>query len=675
MNIKSIILLCLSIVGNIGAYAQLLTQTEARSQAVAFFGNQHKEALNCVLTEKKNGSPVYYVFSSETTFAVVSADKRAPAILAYSYNHGFDGQTLAPAAAMWLDYYQQAIASLQGQSVKQAKATQTIVKEVLPLTTSRWGQEKNYNYFCPADDDGPSKRCVTGCVATALAQLMYYFRFPQSGEGSYGYVQEPYGELKADFEHTYYDYDAMSDKSTGINAAAARLIKDAGVACDLVYGPKGSGMYNHKAAYALRTYFKYSPNTEYVFRDSTNMDWDSLIVSHLDRQIPLYYAGWSVPNVVGHGFICDGYQLNDIGDYYYHFNFGWDGNSDGYFYTGQLSPSGNDFNLAQEIIVNAYPDTAKCTYPVQASLIGTDTLKGVEGSTNYFMGRDIPQGVNYTWYIIPDVDTITKMDISLSVELAEGDSLFIMSPNIVGSFHYTDTVLNLRLTRADISELIVKLVTHSANSRSLHFSYNSHLPIFCTNIKFYTAQKGTVEDGSGKYNYADFTYCRHKITVSSKTGLIVYFPEFKTQEGDTLFIYNPQKTPSELLLALTGDYSGRSFTFNTNSIMLSFITDEAGTDAGWTMEYEGGYADVNEQEWQEQAGVVPNPVQNEFELTLSEVLWLQLQNHPIQLYDVSGKLLKNILLENNVITIDMSTYAPGMYFLKIGAITKKILKK
>ena len=109
--------------------------------------------------------------------------------------------------------------------------------------------------------------------------------------------------------------------------------------------------------------------------------------------------------------------------------------------------------------------------------------------------------------------------------------------------------------------------------------------------------------------------------------------------------------------------------------MLSFITDEAGTDAGWTMEYEGGYADVNEQEWQEQAGVVPNPVQNEFELTLSEVLWLQLQNHPIQLYDVSGKLLKNILLENNVITIDMSTYAPGMYFLKIGAITKKILKK
>lgn len=95
-------------------------------------------------------------------------------------------------------------------------------------------------------------------------------------------------------------------------------------------------MYNHKAAYAFRTYFKYAPETQYVFRDSTNMNWDSLLVAHLDRKMPLYYAGWSVPNVNGHAFVCDGYQ----GTGYYHFNFGWGGSYNGYYYTQNLTPGG-----------------------------------------------------------------------------------------------------------------------------------------------------------------------------------------------------------------------------------------------------------------------------------------------------------------------------------------------
>lgn len=675
MKIKSIVLICIGAVYSIGLYAQPVTESEARSQAAGFLGERQKGVLDCVCTERQGGAPVYYVFSSEKSYAVVSADRRAPSILAYSYTQGFNSEELAPAAAMWLDYYRQAIASLQGQEVKQSKSTQTIVKEVAPLLVSQWGQGKNYNYFCPQDEDGPNKRCVTGCVATALAQVMYYFRFPQSGEGSYSYQQEPYGELAADFEHACYDYNAMCDKSTNINAAASRLIKDIGVACDLVYGPNGTGMYNHKAAYALRTHFKYSPNTEYVFRDSTDMDWDSLIVLHLDKNIPLYYAGWSVPNIIGHGFVCDGYQLNDQGDYYYHFNFGWDGNSDGYFYTGQLSPSGSDFNLAQEIIINAYPDTAKYTYPVPELLVNEDTLSGEEGSVNYYAGGNIPQGADYSWHIIPYADTVSKMEISVMADLAEGDSLYIWSPYLNGFTVYTDTLLNIRLSYSRLPELVLHLVTHGAGSKSLHFSYSASLPIFCTNIKFYTTTQGTVEDGSGEYNYTNYTYCRHKITVSSRTALVVYFPEFKTQAGDTLYIYNPRTTPSELLLALSGDCSGNRYVFNTNSIMLTFVTDESGTDAGWTMEYDGAYADVKEQEWQEQVTLTPNPVQDRAELTVSDALWMQLQPYPVQICDISGKVLKTLPLNGSTISIDMSSYAAGVYFLKIGAITKKLLKQ
>ena len=109
--------------------------------------------------------------------------------------------------------------------------------------------------------------------------------------------------------------------------------------------------------------------------------------------------------------------------------------------------------------------------------------------------------------------------------------------------------------------------------------------------------------------------------------------------------------------------------------MLTFVTDESGTDAGWTMEYDGAYADVKEQEWQEQVTLTPNPVQDRAELTVSDALWMQLQPYPVQICDISGKVLKTLPLNGSTISIDMSSYAAGVYFLKIGAITKKLLKQ
>ena len=140
---------------------------------------------------------------------------------------------------------------------------------------------------------------------------MYYFRWPNTGTGSYSYVDENYGEQSADFGNTTYDFSAMCDVPNAINTEISKLIYHCGVGVDMHYGVNGSGMYNHSAAYVLRTYFKYAPETQYVFRDSTDLDWDSLIISHLERDIPLYYAGWSVPDINGHGFICDGYKIVD----------------------------------------------------------------------------------------------------------------------------------------------------------------------------------------------------------------------------------------------------------------------------------------------------------------------------------------------------------------------------
>jgi len=133
----------------------------------------------------------------------------------------------------------------------------------------------------------------------------------------------------------------------------------------------------------LKTYFKYSPETQYVFRDSTTMDWDSLLVSHLDRKIPMYYAGWSVPNLYGHAFICDGYQGED----FYHFNWGWSGSYDGYFYTDDLTPGGNLFNLAQELVINAVPDTSLYVYPPYCE--GQKNFSSLFGTLDDGSGRSI----------------------------------------------------------------------------------------------------------------------------------------------------------------------------------------------------------------------------------------------------------------------------------------------
>jgi hypothetical protein len=142
-------------------------------------------------------------------------------------------------------------------------------------------------------------------------------------------------------------------------------------------------MYNHKAAYALRTHFNYAPETEYLYRDSTNLNWDSVLVAHLDQRIPMYYAGWSVPNIMGHAFVCDGYQGED----FFHFNWGWGGQSDGYFYTDDLTPGGN-FNLAQELIINCVPDTDNFVYPEYCS--GPLTLTSANATLDDGSGPPVP---------------------------------------------------------------------------------------------------------------------------------------------------------------------------------------------------------------------------------------------------------------------------------------------
>ncbi|MBO4281651.1 MAG: C10 family peptidase, partial [Bacteroidales bacterium] len=647
----------------------------------------------CVHTEQADNEAVFYIFNGDDAFVVVSAESGCEAVLAYSLNHAFDSENTAPAMEMWLQSYKrQIIAARQnGKAATQRTATRQsgVSAEVKPLLFSHWDQGTPYNYFCPKDDKGKNERCVTGCVATAMAQLMYYFRWPESGTGSYSYTHDTYGSLSADFGNSRYPFAHMCDQPGQINSAASLLTHHCGVAVDMVYGPGSSGMYNHKAAYALRTYFKYLPETRYIFRDSNGMahdslhpepyplNWDSVIIAHLERRIPLYYAGWSKPWTNGHGFVCDGYQKDSSGNCYFHFNFGWSGHSDGYFLTGSLFPPGYNFNLAQEIIINAYPDTLHYSYPEEAALHGERTLTHRSGSfaNGYGTHGRCAAAVDHTWHIRPDLDSVVRMKIQVHCHLEAGDSLIVSSPDP----DFQTLVLQATDTsfawETSVTQWDVQLRTQdTTRSEGVHFSYEAVYPEFCTVIQTSTKVSATLNDGSGAYRYNPNTCCRHVINVRGHEGLALRFHLLETEKDkDVLHFYDLNDNNRELL-RLSGQLESDSvFFLPSNVVLVEFESDDSLESDGWSFTYTGSKTALAETA-AAKLSIRPNPA-NDFVRISKEGAALG----EIRLLDISGRCLRTFHTEETSFDLSVNSLPVGMYLIRTtgtdGTHTSKLIKK
>lgn len=631
----------------------------------------------------ENSNPSLYIFNGENSYAVIAADKRVQPLLAYSYESEIPKDGKSPVVEMWLDSYCRQIAEVrkisilpQNETWKQFlnKETQTLIEaEVKPFLTSKWGQGRSYNYYCPMDDGGENGRCVTGCVATAIAQIIYYYRFPSSGMGSYSYEDENYGTQSANFAESVYDYGKMPDVPYGISTPISHLMRDCGVACDLVYGPDGTGMYNHKAAYALRTYFKYAPDTEYIFRDSVSLNWDSLMVDKLSQRIPLYYAGWSVPNIVGHAFVCDGYQQMTDSTYFFHFNFGWDGSSDGYFYTDNLRPGGSNFDLAQEIIA-AYPDTIQYSYVPTTVTTGSTTFVTESGSFDDGSGNlfECAQNIDYQWIIRPQIEDLIQINLNLHFELAAGDTLLVTSTTL-GEVFFTDSCGFANLEILD-DEVTLRLVTDNIAPQSQGFSasYSSVFPEYCVNPLVVGASSGTISDRSGNADYQNLTYCKTYLMVGGSNAIHVDFTEFDLEEGkDFLYIYNNKAIYDTLILALTGSLDVTSYTFNTNRLAFVFVTDEENRAGGWSLDYYGGTINIEESEMLN-GMVTPNPANDKILITISEEPTSSIQ---YQIYDLFGKILKIGKIDEMQMEVNLSDLSEGAYFVMLRNRTQRWVQK
>ncbi len=650
------------------ASAQVVPMEEAASTARSLFLSQGKTLTRCARVEVRESDTLFYIFNASDAFAVVSADYRTPALLAFSDEVSFSDSEISPAAQMWLDHYARQLQQLRQIPYveKSKKHPSALVKgnEIAPMLRSKWGQGFQYNYYCPKDVAGEGGRVVTGCVATAMAELMYYFRFPTSGTGSYSYTDETYGVQSADYANAVYDYGAMCNHPTRVNAEISKLMYHCGVGVDMVYGVNGSGMYNHSAADVLKNHFKFSPETRYLFRDSTTLNWDSVIVAHLQRSVPLYYAGWSVPNIDGHAFICDGYQTVDSA-YYFHFDFGWDGSSNGYFYTNALNVAGTHFNLAQELIINAYPDTTLYEYPAVQPSTGTMVLTSRSGSftVGSYGGNVVTSPADYTWIIRPEVENMTSISLQTNVKIMEGDTLFVTagSPSISPMSLTGDTNFTVAW---NCSEITCRFVSSASETESfLDVSYVANSPLFCSGTPLTTATSGTITDGSGESDYDPMTYCGFKIKVLGYPAVRVTFHEFDLEEDhDFLHVYRYQGTTNYYLTSLTGTFEpGTEMTFESGRLLFVFESDEENEAAGFNFDFVGtteiSVADVEAVA----VSVYPNPASESVSVEWNSP---QLPSE-YQIVDVCGRTQSVYKVTESTTELDLSELPKGIYLLRV----------
>ena len=323
-------------------------------------------------------------------FAVIANDDLMPELLAVSDSRYSGGQNTN------MRWWQQAVeqvaayAAANGIQMTTTAPDPTLYPtQVGPLMTTEWDQDTPYNNLCPTFSG--SVRCLTGCVATAMAQVLNYFETPVCGIGQRT-IYYPHGNasgeaVTATFADDYYDWDNMLDSYSGNYTdeqaqAVALLMRDCGVAADMEYGgpAEGSGAYSQEAAAGLRQYFGFS-EAQCLERDYYDeATWMDKVYRELSETGPIYYGGGDSYQG-GHAFVLHGYRAD--GKVYV--NWGWSGDDDGYYDIALLNPAYYAFQYGQDMIIGVKGEprqldtlTVSVNVPGQlAAIIGDDRIGNI----------------------------------------------------------------------------------------------------------------------------------------------------------------------------------------------------------------------------------------------------------------------------------------------------------
>ncbi len=414
---KYILPLALTAVMVSGANAKPITPDEALSRLggsslrVAAKGKAALKLAHTATTA--NGSPAVYVFNrgQKAGYVILSADDLAYPVLGYADEGSFSDGDIPPQMEWWLGEYARQIeyANQRNESPLNSavqKITRANREAIAPQIKTKWDQGNPYNLKTPKYGTDPS---FTGCVATAMAQVMNYWQYPEVGKGSIQYVCESLQKrLSMNFGLEKFDWANMADTYLpGLYTqeeanAVAYLMKAAGYSVKMDYSADSSGALAMNIGNALVKYFNYDGNLTYTLRMYYSASqWDQMIYDNIKNVGPVIYGGGSFLGG-GHSFICDGYD----GEGFYHFNWGWSGMSDGYFSLDAISPdalgagggAGGGYNFTQDAVLGVQPPTGQPVVAQPKVLTQMGSLEGTISADSLLfdlVGEDGAMFVNY----------------------------------------------------------------------------------------------------------------------------------------------------------------------------------------------------------------------------------------------------------------------------------------
>ena len=673
--------------------AILVTQNFLKEKNIS----QDKTLSKITLMElvKKDGLDMYYIMDlgNKEGFVIVSASKYVTPIIGYSFENEFQWH---PSGQFYLNNFSEFILTAE-RSGKTPDPNITkqwehfLQKDFVPnsvratgvpaLITTRWNQNKYYNTYCPWDWRSPSgfdDKVPNGCVALAGAQLMNYYRHPESGTGWVNYTPYGYSLQSVNLSQHKYYWDAMCDKATAYTNEIAKLAYHIGVMVNMGYAPGGSGAQTEDLAKALKENFYY---TNATVRDLFS---PTLFKNEIDLLRPFIIGACDddKPGASCHAFLVDGYEENSGEDIKFHFNWGWGGAEDGFFTLEEQYFNVNGHSYLGIQPAKDYP--VQCEqYKVQTAYQGYVT----NGSTNkpYQKGPDCswlitaPKATRYT-FSFSRLDTKRDIDV---VTIYNGST---HSSGIAATFSGNELPAENTVVSAD-SVLITFTSIDPASENTTHkgflMNYVTDKPKQnCDATTKITAPSGYITDGSQQEeNYTPWSSCTWSIDPGNSAGFFGLFHEFDLKLGDFIEIFDASNLQHKLWKRYdryTPPTIGEVFNIPASKIQIKFITDNFDEGNGFKLQY-FSVLGVNDNSLLENLSIYPNPASDYINISFTS----ELVNQPVhcRVIDVAGKevFATNIEYYGGLFytQIPVANLSKGFYLLQLtttaGQATSKII--
>lgn len=488
---KKSLLLILGLLLTTSLLAGPVGKEEAKEKALAFLNGTVSQRAGVAKAPRRlqdlslaSSSDAYHVFNigASNGFVIVSGSDLTPDIIGYTDEGAFDAQNIPDNMKAWLQEYTNQIAWVEKQgevaaSTSKARKVSAGVKEAIaPLIQTKWNQVAPYNYQVPSG-------CATGCVATAMAQMLYYCNqkegFPM-GTIAYiaGYNDGNGHDVSACDKKASFDWANMQKTYTGLESttapeavAVATLMQYCGAAVRMRYASTSSAT-TMFVSEALNTYFGFDHHLKNLYRNLyTNAEWEDIIYQELAANRPVLYGGKSSGG--GHAFICDGYDA----DGYFHINWGWGGLHDGYYLLSVVNPekggagSGSavdGYAMKQDAIIGFQKSTGDTTPEAavvscqQFDYLGTATVAKNQTNFQFDFTTHVKSELTFTHTFVFGVGVYDDED-HLVGEIKEYTGAFEFPPSGASDITYR-VYLNLKSLTAGKTYTLKQMSRLSSSS-------------------------------------------------------------------------------------------------------------------------------------------------------------------------------------------------------------------